>query len=278
MVPIKANAKPGLKSSAGKGVPTITAAACTPERAMRAVIKAGMGASTAALSLVCACAGFYIVTNMLQEPGTDAYLSKGKAGEQIREHLESNTNVGGKMLQIYESRAAALFDKITDSRKKFSGLIERIGAEANEDAIVGMIQQWLENDFKVTSLNQLNAKLGFATAPEAPPTDAERIKAAPDRVTKAIQSVEKLVSDKKLSEQVVARAAANAVSNPLALAKEAVTRFVMLPDADVDLLLDFAKFIDKQASALTDRLDKAEKKAAKSTPKAKAKSAATATA
>lgn len=246
-----------LQSPAGKEVMTHTEAACTPDRAIRAFVKAGIGASTAALTLVCAGFGYCMIVNHLADRKSDTYVSKSDALDMLKKQLDAKTTVGGKMLDIYVSRIEALYDKVTGSAKKFAPFIASLAQEANEDKLVGNVSKWLSDDFGVTSLNQLNTKLGFATGrePAGGQTDAEKATAAPVRLATAITNVEKMVKSGSVPEKAVVQALSQSVSDPLALARASVDRYAKADNADTDALLSLITFCQKQIDVILARAE-----------------------
>lgn len=232
----------------------------TADNILRNVVQSARAARTAALQLVCSCAVFLINVNHFHEPDTDGFMNRDKAITYLKDQIAAQAHVKGGMLDIYVSRADALYSAIKGSVTKFAGTIKHIGDAKDADTAVKIMMDWLEDNWKITSLADLSKQLGYKTGNEERGGDNKLTpQKAVERIENTFSAISKITGAGAghIPEKTVAQAVALQVSNKLVLAREAVRQINNMDDLDA-----LEKVIGEQRNVIK-KLEAEAKEAAK---------------
>lgn len=255
-----------------------------PETTFAYVLKAAGAARSAALTFCYSVTAYMLNVNHLQPKDSDLFMSKDAAQKYIKEQIDKQANVKGRMLDHYVSTGVALYDKLIGPGGKPTSLgapIVKLMAEAaNKEEDIAEVVDALDNlvgkNTKVQSFRDLSVQMGFKSfAPRETGTKEKTANDAIKQLTNAITSVEKNRAEGKikggLTETKVVETVAMTVSDPINLARAALERLAKVDvtsDDALDRILDLVKLAQKVADA-AEAAWEAREKAAKAEKKAK---------
>lgn len=247
----------------------------TPESAIKNFNTCAINTKNAALALVCSATAYLMNVNLFREKGSEGYLTKPEAMEQLHAQLSDVTKVGSKQFDIYISRASALYDKLVSIRElpKVTELLSEAEgsrtAGAVTEAILAFISSfnWPLIKAPITSLNSLSRALGYAVSGDQPPapadkplannitplpTDiakvaAERVSTSMDQVTKSLENLEP--KQREEAQQRIVEVTASKAPDPVLLVKETIRHIIPRADA-VTILHELLEMIEKQLTLL----------------------------
>lgn len=244
----------------------------TPESAIKNFNTCAINTKNAALALVCSATAYLMNVNLFREKGSEGYLTKSEAMEQLHTQLSDVTKVGSKQFDIYISRASALYDKLVSIRElpKVTELLSEAEgsrtAGAVTEAILAFISSfnWPLIKAPITSLNSLSRALGYAVSGDQPPapapadnvtpipTDiakvaAERVSTSMDQVTKSLENLEP--KQREEAQQRIVEVTASKAPDPVLLVKETIRHIIPRADA-VTILHELLEMIEKQLTLL----------------------------
>ncbi len=262
--------------------------ALAPATAFAHVLQTGSNARKAAINFCYAVTAYMLNVCHMQDADSKDYLSQKAAQQHVTDELQKQANVRGGMLDHYVRTGAALYTKLIGEGHKPTALgapIVRVMADASNneagiEGVINAIDYMMGKNAGVESFRDLSRAMGFKSfvkKDEPATTPTQQAAKAVEGITNTIKRLEVARKEGKAgapTEQAIAKATANVVADPLALAKAALDRYSKSDDADVEAIMDLIKFANKLIDLIEARQEsdkKAEKAAAKATQTAKAK-------
>lgn len=194
---------------------------------LRNFVQTAKAAHTASLALVCSAVGYLFLVNHFKDADADGYQNRGDATAYLKEQLAKQADVKGGMLDIYVSRADALYGKIKDSTKLFGATIKQISECEKPAEISELLTKWLNDNWKIKSLSELSSQLGYRTGRENQGGDRNLTpERAITRIDNVMKAVEKIAGagKGKVKESEVAQHVVAAVKKPIVFVEEAIKR------------------------------------------------------
>lgn len=241
-----------------KGVVITLTTDITPEQQFRAFVSAAKTAAEASRMVVCAVTAYLLNVNYFRTAKDEDYLSKAAAVDYMKAQLPKHDIKGG-MLDIYVSRGADVYSRITATGSKFKPLIQELVKLKDPDKVVARLFKWMDGEVGWKSLKDISVSLGYSTGKTATGGEKGKKTAPATKVenlgTSVANVIEKVVGDNKnkVTNTQVNQVIAKKVGDPLDLAMQGIREYAARPDADPDKLHSIIKLVEKVVDQLIER-------------------------